>query len=50
MNKLLEMAKQYTADNGNGTWGAEDKYGYVAENYDSYALYFCSGERIDAKC
>ncbi|MBE6551115.1 MAG: extracellular solute-binding protein [Ruminococcaceae bacterium] len=49
MEKLLTMAKDYTADDGNGKWGTEDKYGYVAENYDSYALYFCSGERIVTK-
>ncbi len=49
MDKLLSIAKDYTADDGNGSWGAEDKYGYVAENYDSYATYFCSGERIVTK-
>jgi len=49
MDKLLEMSKEYAADNGNGTWGEEDTYGYVAENYDSYAMYFCSGERIVSK-
>jgi hypothetical protein len=49
MDKMLEISKGYAADDGNGSWGKEDTYGYIGENYDGYALFFCSGERVVSK-
>ncbi|MBE6551116.1 MAG: extracellular solute-binding protein [Ruminococcaceae bacterium] len=49
IDKLLEISKDYVSDDGNGSWGKEDTYGYIGENYDSYALFFCSGERVVSK-
>jgi len=50
LTNMFEIVKDCYVDvNGNGKCDFEDKYGYTCENYDGYAMYFCSGERVVKK-
>jgi|GEM_PF-2557140 len=47
MDNMLSIMKDYANDeNGDGKMDTNDKWGYTCENYDGYAMFFCSGERI----
>ncbi|MPM45783.1 hypothetical protein SDC9_92475 [bioreactor metagenome] len=50
LDKLLEICKDVRVDtNDDGKWTDVDNYGYLCENYDSYAMFFGSGETVVKK-
>ncbi|MEA4831286.1 MAG: extracellular solute-binding protein [Oscillospiraceae bacterium] len=50
IDKMLELCKGVKVDiNDDGKWTNVDMYGYVCENYDSYAMFFSSGEKVIGK-
>lgn len=44
--KYYEMAKAATLDYNNNGMDKDDRYGIISEPYDSFALFFASGEQI----
>lgn len=48
-DKLLEMCKKATVENGDGKWDYNDKWGLVSETSDPYNYYSAAGESLAAK-
>lgn len=49
MDKLLEMAKVVSVDNGDGKVDLDDKWGFLINNNYATSLYFGSGETLTGK-
>lgn len=48
-DKMLEMCKKATVENGDGKWDYNDTWGMVSETSDPYTFYAAAGESLAAK-
>ncbi|MBR2914345.1 MAG: hypothetical protein IKC06_00860 [Clostridia bacterium] len=48
-DKMLEMCKKATVDNGDGKWDYNDTWGLVSETSDPYNFYSAAGESLANK-
>ncbi len=49
MDKLLEMSKVVTVENGDGKWDLDDTWGFLINNNYATSLYFGAGETLTTK-
>jgi len=49
MDKLLEMAKVVTVEDGDGDWDLDDTWGFLINNNYATSLYFGAGETLTTK-